>query len=195
MPNLKSFEDSLVALIGSPTSLRPFVCNGSPLECNAFIVGFNPASASDEDFWSFWSNKSGFDKSAWYQNYLRERRERPLKPGKTRRNLISNTRRIIDWIIEDASPIKFLETNIYSAPSEEARDLCTAQRLTAPFDFLLTTIKPELIVAHGKDAIAYLSEKEIDANIIPLSHLSRGWSEVRARELGRKIAAEYGSVE
>jgi hypothetical protein len=108
------------------------------LECRAFIVGFNPASASDEDFWKFWDPAIGFDKAAWFQNYVRERKERPLKSGKTRRNSISNTRRVIDWIVSEASPVKFLETNIYSAPSEEAKDLAAHRRFTAPFDFLLS---------------------------------------------------------
>ena len=194
MLDLSSFEQELVALIGRPTDLRPFVCDGSPLECRGFIVGFNPASASDEDFWKFWDPTIGFDKTTWFQTYLRERRERPLKPGKTRRNPISNTRRVIDWIVSEASPVKILETNIYSAPSEEAKDLAAHARFTAPFDFLLSEIKPVVILAHGNDAVSHLSTRATNGKVVSLPHLSRGWSESRARDLGRQIAREFGNA-
>jgi hypothetical protein len=115
MFDLQYFECRLIELIGRPTDLRLFVCDGSPLECRAFIVGFNPATASEKDFWTFWDPNTGFKKSEWLQNYIRERRQRPLKPGRTRRNTISSTRRVIDWIVSEASPLKILETNIYTA--------------------------------------------------------------------------------
>jgi len=191
---LEVFQRELTALIGRPTDLRPFVCDGSPLECRAFIVGFNPASASEVDFWDFWT-PNGFDKAAWFENYLRERRDRPLKPGKTRRNPISNTRRVIEWILAEASPVKCLETNIYSAATEEAADLPARQRSTAPFDFLLKTIKPSVIVAHGNDAVAHVNAiTALGAQVISLPHLSRGWSEARARDVGRQIASQARAV-
>jgi hypothetical protein len=192
--DLSYFEQKLAALVGRPTELRPFVCDGSPLDCRVFIVGFNPASASERDFWDFWNPKTGFDKPAWFRNYLQERARCPLKPGKTRRNPVSNTRRVIEWIVSEASPVKFLETNIYSAPTEEAKDLAVHQRLTAPFDFLLDEIKPSLIITHGKEAADYLRMRTPSASVMNLSHLSRGWSESRARELGQNIAREYGDA-
>jgi hypothetical protein len=39
MYDINSFERDLAALIGKPSLLRPFVCDGSPLECKVFIVG------------------------------------------------------------------------------------------------------------------------------------------------------------
>lgn len=74
---LQSFKSGLEAIVGRPTTLRPFVCDGSPLDCRVFIVGFNPATDSEVDFWTFWSSDRGFNKALWYQNYLKERRERP----------------------------------------------------------------------------------------------------------------------
>lgn len=50
MRDINRFEKELVALIGRPSVLRPFVYEGSPLECEVFIVGFNPATASTLDF-------------------------------------------------------------------------------------------------------------------------------------------------
>src|ERR1700735_3082953 len=115
MIDLSAFESELKELIGRPSELRPFVCNGSPLECGVFIVGFNPATKMRADFWEYWRSGYGFDKEAWFKSYKEERQARPLNPGKTRRAQISNTRRVIEWIIEAASPIGCLETNIYSA--------------------------------------------------------------------------------
>jgi hypothetical protein len=48
---LDDFERALVALIGRPTDLRPFVCEGSPLTCDVFLVGFNLATTMCRDLW------------------------------------------------------------------------------------------------------------------------------------------------
>ena len=194
MQDLSRFEQDLTALIGKPSVLRPFVCDGSPLECEVFIVGFNPATASSTDFWSFWRTAYCFQKAAWYENYLNERRLRPLKAGKSRRNPISNTRRVIDWILAEASPVKCLETNIYSFPTEQSTDLSTSQRSTAPFDFLLSKIKPRVIVAHGDDAIAHVRSHKLESFVISVPHFARGWSEARARALGRKLSEELARL-
>jgi len=192
MSTLQSFENGLEAIIGRPTTLRPFVCDGSPLDCRVFIVGFNPATDSEIDFWTFWSSDRGFDKKLWYQNYLKERRNRPLKPGKTRRPQKSNTRRVMDWIEAEASSVRFLETNIYSSASEQAKDLVTERRITAPFDYLLREIRPHAVIAHGHDAVAHLQTKVEQERLIQVQHFARGWSEEKARELGRRIAREFG---
>ena len=190
---LQSFEEQLRDLIGAPTDLRPFVCDGSPLECRAFIVGFNPATAMSADFWQFWRSGHGFDKAAWFGTYIIDRRDRPLRPGQTRRNPISNTRRVIDWILEEANPIRCLETNIYSAPTEQATDLPSRKRITAPFDFLVAAIRPRVILTHGDKAEEHIRSKHLSARIISVSHFSRGWSEERARELGNQIKSAVES--
>lgn len=188
--NITNFERELADLIGRPTDLRPFVCDGSPLECEAFIVGFNPATTMSADFWQFWRSGHGFDKSAWFSAYKKDRQDRPLKPGKKRRNAISNTRRVIEWLLEEANPVRCLETNIYSAPTEQAVDLASVQRVTAPVDFLLANIKPRVIVAHGDDAVRHIHSKRLSGRIINVSHFSRGWSQASARELGQQIKRE-----
>ena len=119
MQHLDDFEQELEALIGRPTNMRPFVCDGSPLKCRIFIVGFNPATTMKASFWDFWRSGYGFDKKAWFEAYKEERRSRPLKPGRKWRNPVSNTRRVIDWIAEAASPYDCLETNIHSLPSDD----------------------------------------------------------------------------
>lgn len=184
---IEVFEKDLLDLIGKPTDFRPFVCDGSPLNCQAFIVGFNPATTISTDFWEFWHPSHGFDKNAWFEAYKEERQSRPLKPGKTRRNTISTTRRVIEWILETASPIRCLETNIYALPSEQAIGLTLQQRVTSTFDFLLEKIKPRVILVHGMDATKHIQSKKLSAHIIAVSHLSRGWSQASARNLGQQI--------
>jgi hypothetical protein len=195
MPTIKTFEKELATLIGAPTDLRPFVCDGSPLTCDVFICGFNPATTMSTDFWQFWRSGEGFDKQAWFDAYKNDRQLRPLKPGKMRRNAVSNTRRVIEWILEGASPIRCLETNIYAASTEQAADLAAEQRITAPFDFLLATIKPRVIVAHGADAVKHIRKMNIDAKVLSVSHFSRGWSREAALALGVKIKQELGTVQ
>lgn len=189
MQTLAEFETQLAELIGRPSDQRPFVCEGSPLDCSVFIVGFNPATTMDADFWSFWRSGSGFDKKAWLEEYKRDRAQRPLKPGKTRRNLVSNTRRVIEWIIEAAAPCRCLETNIYALPSDDKASLAEESRKTAPFRFLLETIKPSVIVAHGDDAIRETQHLAGNVTVMPVKHFSRGWSEEAARSLGQKLGA------
>jgi hypothetical protein len=187
MNGLDRFEAELTARIDRPTNLRPFVCEGSPLKCQAFIVGFNPATEMTEDFWGFWRAGYGFDKARWLTEYVHERKSRPLRPGKTRRSAVSPTRRVIEWILEEAAPIHVLETNIYATATNAARELDAARRKTAPLDFFVAEIKPRVIVVHGKDAEAHIQSKYLGIPMIPVAHFSRGWSQAAARALGQQI--------
>ena len=187
MMSLQTFQKELEALIGKPTDLRPFVCDGSPLVCKVFVVGLNPASEMDGNFWDYWDSSRGFDKARWFEAYKKSRRERPLKSGKKRRNEVSNTRRVIEWIVVGLMPNKVLETNIYAKASEKYADLAERHRLTAPFDFLVERIKPAVIVAHGNDAISHLARLNTDAVKIEVTHFSRGWSRAKAADLVKRI--------
>ena len=60
------FKSELQKLVGTSTTARPFVCEGYPMECDVFIVGINPATAMQSDFWSFWDNDQ-FDKRKWFE--------------------------------------------------------------------------------------------------------------------------------
>ena len=119
--DLERFALGLANLIGKPSSLRPFVCEGSPLKCRIFIVGHNPATPSDRDLWSDWG-PHGFDKAKWMRAYLEERANRPLKPGKTFRPKVSPSRRVIDQVIA-AAGVPILEPNIFAGPSPDMQSL------------------------------------------------------------------------
>lgn len=186
MHELSDFSLQLRALAGGH-SVRPFVCDGSPLTCSVFIVGLNPATAMSVDFWEFWSDSTGFDKSRWLDAYRNERSSRPLRAGRTRRSKISPTRRNLDIITESAKPVRCLETNIYSYPTRSAKELKSEHRETEIFDFLMKRIKPALIVTHGVDAERYFREIYTHSTVIFERHLSMGFSHERARELGARI--------
>lgn len=190
MSNLAEFQQRLETIIGRPTDQRPFVCDGSPLDCRVFIVGLNPASASERDFWEFWDCEAGFNKRAWFESYLAERAKRPLQPGKTRRNPISNTRRVLEWVISSAGDTRILETNIYASATEDAKDLAGSMRHSRAFDFLVEALKPRLVVAHGNDAVDHMRTKYPGVQTIAVKHFSRGWSQQAARDLGLSITRE-----
>ncbi|MEQ1940797.1 hypothetical protein ABMA32_00095 [Mesorhizobium sp. VNQ89] len=188
---LNGFEQELAALIGRPTDLRPFVCEGSPLSCDVFLVGFNPATTMEADFWEFWRPDYGYDKVAWFQRYIEERAAKPLKPGKTRRLPISPTRRNMECFVEGAVGARVLETNIYAAASDDMRSLDVASREIAPFRFLLDAIRPKVIVVHGKPAVEAIQRFDTPAKVIASDHhFSRKTSKEAARTYGATAAKE-----
>ncbi len=83
--------------------------------------------------------------------------------------------------------MRCLETNIYSAPTQQATDLALAQRITETFDFLMDSVKPDVVVVHGKDAAKHLQGKCITSHVIEVPHFARGWSQASARALGQQI--------
>lgn len=184
---IAEFEQQLAAIVGRPTTLRPFVCSGSPLACRVFIVGLNPASPMNATFWDFWRPGVGYDKAAWMDAYVAERAKRPLKPGRTRRRKISPSRAVIECLVGELGHTTCLETNIYSTASEEFSDLSAGLRDTKVFDYLLVTLKPEVIIVHGEDAVAHVQSKAPAASVLAVPHFSRGWSHESARALGRKV--------
>ncbi|MDY8109408.1 hypothetical protein U0C82_09675 [Fulvimarina sp. 2208YS6-2-32] len=60
---INEFESQLTATIGRPTELRPFVCEDYLLDCEVFIVGYNPATKMDGDWWRYWKRGYGYQKS------------------------------------------------------------------------------------------------------------------------------------
>lgn len=200
---LQPFSNLLKTHLSNLQNPRPFVCDGNPLLCQVFIVGINAATEMNDDFWQFWSNENGFNKDLWIDAYIRERMLKPLAPNKTRRNKLSNTRQRIEWITEALQPIKVLETNLFVKATPTAPELKVEDRHTRTFEFLVSTIKPKVIYAHGKEVaeqlqsiygidiaknkvnhIEILGEK---IKIIAMNHLSRGWSKQQCIEIGNLI--------
>jgi hypothetical protein len=129
--------------------MRPFVCDGSPYDWTAFVVGINPVSSVT--FWPFWNDETGSNRPAWLECYRDHRKAEPLKLNHTRRQPISSTRQRIEWIVEVASPVKILETNLYALPTRKAADLGRADRASGGFEFLLAEISPSVILLHVRE--------------------------------------------
>ena len=56
---LQQFRADLERYLLNPRA-RPFVCDGSPLQCRSFIVGLNAATELTQPFDAYWSNVTGF---------------------------------------------------------------------------------------------------------------------------------------
>ena len=180
--DVSTFMQGLVEVIGRPSTLRAFDCDGSPLECSVFIVGLNPATASERDFWEYFHPVKGFMKAKWREDYIAERK----KAGEY--YAISPSRNAIEKVELAAGPTKILVTNIFSTPGNSAGDLKDSQRATTAFDYLMSTIRPRLVIAHGLEAGAYLSTYDTDAVIWQRRHALK-WTSDYAIDLGRDIAA------
>ena len=189
MIDIETFEKKLAALTGQPTPLRPFICDGSPLGCEVFIVGYNPATSMETDFWDYWVPGVGYDLSAWEEEYKRARGNSVTKTGKPKAAL-SATRKRFQWIAEEANRIgrtvRFLETNIYAFPTARKSALGPEQRNNEVFDFLLAAIKPKVLLVHGADATRHLQAFGGASDVIAVSHLYN-CSECEARQYGREI--------
>jgi uracil-DNA glycosylase len=174
---------------------RPFICHGSPLDCQVFIVGINPATEITH-FWTYWNDTIGFDYHRWFEDYKKARR------GKGKRE-ISPTRRNLAIISEELTQagIKALETNIYAKSTARANKIVNADKLTDGFDYLLGTIKPKLILLHGQLTVREISKKiqkpitgetksrfnRFEVDIIPIQHLSYQFSKEKAKTVGQQI--------
>jgi hypothetical protein len=170
--NMTAFETDLAAIIGKPSTQRPFVCTGHPSTCPVWVVGYNAATTGD-DWWRFWSSDSGFDIAAWRKDYDEERAAR----GKG----ASATRLRIDRL--KASVPNILETNIFATPSTRMANMSASN--TEAFDLLLTTFRPRVIIAHGVPSAKYLAGWT-GGELIACPHLSRtGYAVVD--EVGEKL--------
>jgi hypothetical protein len=106
----------------------------------------------------------------------RQRQAERLKRGK--RDPISKTRQVIHYVIDSAHPVKCLTTN--------ADDLRVLR-------FLLESIRPQVVLAHGNDAQRAIAALGYQGKVIRSKHFSRGVSfknpPFEAQRLGREIAA------
>ncbi|WP_299842654.1 hypothetical protein [uncultured Jannaschia sp.] len=171
---MTDFETQLAAIVGRPSTQRPFVCRGDPASCSVWVVGYNAATTGG-DWWRFWSSDSGFAYSSWRKDYDAERMTRGKGPSATRRRIDR---------LRDSVP-DLLETNIFATPSTEMANMPKSS--TAAFDLLLATFKPRTVIAHGVPSQKHLAGWS-GGELIPCPHLSRaGYSVID--EIAGKILA------
>jgi len=164
--SLQKFREQLQELMTSPDQ-RPFVCDGTPLDCPVFIVGIN--ATTKLDFWHFWDDQYGFHKEQWFEAYQTER----IEQGKSR---ITPTRNKIKILIEELAPHRCLETNLYATTTARARQLEKEDQSTRIFEFLLETIQPKVIYLYGSEPFTYFSRqtKELKQNELKVAELTYG---------------------
>ena len=203
---LLEFKAELITKLEKFDKPRPLICEGNPFECEIFIVGINAATEMDEDFWQFWKDDYGFNKAEWFESYVENRNLKSNNDNKKKRNKLSNTRQRIEWIVEAIKPLKTLETNLFVKATPTAKELKTEDRKPCVFNFLLQTIKPQIILIHGNDVIKNFNEfynvnikkgeiSNIDIlgtkiNVLAVNHLSRGWSKQKSYELGEFLKSK-----
>jgi hypothetical protein len=101
------------------------------------------------NFWSYWSNATGFDYNAWFNSYQ-------IARSLVKKSRISQTRRIFNAIRVASG--NALETNLYPIPTLKQDHL---ERVMTPlirfksYNILCEMVKcirPEVIIAHGREA-------------------------------------------
>ena len=142
--DLLDFDKKLKKVSGETG--RPFICNGSPLDCNVFIVGLNPVV--DNSFWDNWNpHQGGFHKKNWLEMYDQKRDKRTT----TRNRLESFWHKF-----NKSDSTQLLETNLYRANSNRANEIPKKDKDSSVFNFLLQVIEPNVIIGHGKNISRYL---------------------------------------
>ncbi|MEJ0077964.1 MAG: hypothetical protein WDO17_21510 [Alphaproteobacteria bacterium] len=141
---------------------RPFDSDGSPLKCNIFIVGSNPRMTLDKPFLNYWSNDTGFKKKDFIDDYIAQNGK--LQP----------TRCQIEKIITQLARSRprgattdrsghirptILVTNLYPYTSTDEKNLEKGFRKDDVLRYLLRTIKPDAVVAHGSKAMRFFKKE------------------------------------
>lgn len=178
---LDQFSALLATVVGQPTALRPFVCEGSPLDCDVFIVGYNPATKMEGDWWRFWKAGYGYQKGEWYREYS------------TQRGKLSKTRAKIEDIVDALSDVHVLEANIDARPSAKKSEY--PKPVTGPFDFVLSVCRPKVIIAHGTDAVVHLQSWKAHGTLIECKHFIYVGRERTAEIVAEARQALRGALE
>ncbi len=189
-PQLKRIEKRL------PSSISwPFLCDGSPLKCRIFIVGTNPGAKVEKPFWSFWTDSRGFKRA----EFIRELTQ--LDGG------LKQTRKTVENLVDAAGQKVTLDTNVYSCWSPRAKYLTAEEKKTDVFEYLLHSIRPRIVLAHGDEAKQFFRKRGItlmEDRLRPINldglkiellsrrHLSYQTSYAEARKIGRALAKALG---
>lgn len=145
----------LRSIIPSPCYHRPFVCNGLPQSCTVIVVGENPATRMDTDWWSYWSDETGFDLNKFEDEY----RARRLAQGK---RAVSNTRLRLNRLRDHG--LECLETNIFAREGSDGGPTGEPNaRLLRMFLSALPQLKA--IIDHGDVARRQLDQIDLPAHL------------------------------
>ena len=127
---------------------RPFTCNGSPLDCQVFIVGTNPATPLD--FGHYWDWDSGLFNEALFADEYEA--HRPLRGTRLRLHRLRNMSNCSGDGGTEA--VSFLETNVYPQSGPDPGLLTFRDPVV--LRFLIAQVKPKVVIAHGAISIDIL---------------------------------------
>jgi hypothetical protein len=133
-----------VSLMEKTSHSHPFVCSDSPFDTLVAIVGINPARHTGKSFITYWDKRVGFNRMKLVQDLLDL--EGKLTPTRKRIETIAAA------IAQRAGRDITLDTNIYSPASPRARGLTDEEKGTEVFEFLMCTIRPPVVLAHGDES-------------------------------------------
>ena len=150
-----SLNALLHAALPHPCFDRPFVCDGRPEACIAIILGENPATRLDIDWWRFWDDDAGFDLKGFEHHYQTSRRAAGKRP-------MSNTRLRLNRLRSQG--LRCLEANAFINERLNGRG---AGATDTPLMPVLLTNLPLLraVVAHGVVASKYLSKLSLPQGV------------------------------
>lgn len=187
--DLNDIDTNIRHLTNEHPEARPFLCEGSPIGSEVFLVGINPGT--DTSFWPCWRPPYGCHKDEWLQDYRRNHSR--YKPTRAR----------IERLFESLAPVRCLETNVFCRYSPEEKSLCAEERDTSVFDYLFEVLRPRVMFIHGMSGISHMEQvfktalplgqfttvihNGCEVDVITGSHLSRGWSFARVDALGCEI--------
>lgn len=136
----------LHAALPNPCFDRPFVCDGRPEACTVIILGENPATRLDTDWWEFWHDDVGFDLKGFEHHYQTSRRATGKRP-------VSNTRLRLNRLRSQG--LRCLEANAFI--NERLNGRGAAAKDTPLMPVLLKNLPLlKAVVAHGVVASKYL---------------------------------------
>ena len=179
---MHNWTQILKAVIPSPCYERPFVCDGFPDTCEVLVIGNNPATRLTVDWWSFWTDTSGFD----YEHFLEVYKTERHKAGK--RSELSPTRWRLNRIRDKG--LNCIETNVSSNEgSDGIKDKISNHDVLKVLLNKMPSLKG--IIAHGKVAHKYLDKIEVPINV--QTFRPRHFSLARYEEIDR-ICQEIGAT-
>lgn len=190
---LIALESRLKEMLLPGEASRPFLCDGSPLDCSVAIIGINPATTTP--FWPYWRSGIGFEKQRWLSAY-----------HAAQGNKRNQTRPRIELLVSQLQPLRCLELNLWPYSSRSEAVLAPHLRNTEVFNYLLSLVQPKLLFVFGNTpikalatalGIASLPKNQFTScvyqgntlQVFATSHLSRGWSMQRVTELGQQLKA------
>lgn len=143
------------SVIPNPCILRPFVCDGRPEFCDVIVIGENPATEMNTDWWSFWNDDTGFDLHKFECTYEATR----LARGKRG---VSNTRLRLNRL--RSKGLQCLETNASLKERMNGHDVDSSIQGLLP-ELIANLPRLKAVVAHGQVADKALNSLRIPASV------------------------------